>query len=145
MKYQVGTIGKVVVAKFEDDDNVLENLIHIIKKEKIPAAAFYLVGGLREGKFVVGPENDSFPPVPMWRKLGESHEIIGFGTVFYQDNEPKVHLHGAFGKGDSVKVGCLREKTKTFLVLEAVILELSGINAIREFDPASGMSLLKIC
>jgi len=53
-------------------------------------------------------------------------------------------LHGAFGKGDSVKVGCLREKAETFLVLEAVILELSGINAMREFDPASGMSLLKI-
>ncbi|MBM4054408.1 MAG: DUF296 domain-containing protein [Planctomycetes bacterium] len=144
MKYQVGTIGKVIVAKFEDGENVLENLIQIIKKENIPAAAFYLVGGMREGKFVVGPETESFPPIPMWRELGESHEVIGFGTIFYQGDKPKVHLHGAFGKGDSVKVGCLREKAETFLVLEAVILELSGINAMREFDPASGMSLLKI-
>ncbi len=145
MKYHVGNIGKVVVAKFEDGDDVLKNVIHIIKKEKIPAAVLYLVGGMREGKFVVGAESDSLPPVPMWRALGESHEVVGFGTVFYQGDEPKVHLHGAFGKGDAVKVGCLREKAETFLVLEVVILELCGIDAVREFDPALGMSLLKIC
>ena len=145
MKYHVGNIGKVVVAKFEDGEDVLKNVIHIIKKEKIPAAVLYLVGGMREGKFVVGAESDSLPPVPMWRALGESHEVVGFGTVFYQGDEPKVHLHGAFGKGDAVKVGCLREKAETFLVLEVVILELCGIDAVREFDPALGMSLLKIC
>lgn len=145
MKYRVGNIGKVVVAKFEDGEDVLKNVIHIIKKEKILAAVLYLVGGMREGKFVVGAESDTLPPVPMWRELGESHEVVGFGTVFYQGEEPKVHLHGAFGKGDAVKVGCLREKTKTFLVLEVVILELCGIDAVREFDPALGMSLLKIC
>jgi len=43
-----------------------------------------------------------------------------------------------------VKVGCLRENSATFLVLEAVIIELSGINAVREFDPALGLTLLKL-
>ena len=75
------------------------------------------------------------PPVPMWRELGESHEILGVGTIFYQGDEPKVHLHGAFGKRDNVKVGCLREKAETFLVLEAVIVEIEGVNAVRELDP----------
>ena len=64
--------------------------------------------------------------------------------IFYQGNEPKVHFHGAFGKKDMVKVGCLRENSSTFLVLEAVIIELSGINAVREFDPALGLTLLKL-
>ena len=144
MKYQVGNIGRVVVARFEDKDDVLGNLSSIAKKEGISAAAFYLVGGMREGKIVVGPEKDEFPPVPVWKELGETHEVVGFGTVFNQDNEPKVHLHAAFGKGDSVKVGCLRGNSKTFLVLEAVILELSGINAIRELDPVSGVNILKL-
>ena len=144
MKYQVGNIGRVVVARFEDKDDVLGNLSSIAKKEGINAAAFYLVGGMREGKIVVGPEKDEFPPVPVWKELGETHEVVGFGTIFNQDNESKVHLHAAFGKGDSVKVGCLRENSKTFLVLEAVILELSGINAIREFDPVSGVNILKL-
>ncbi len=144
MKYQVGKVGRVVVEKFEDKEDVLGNLNAIVKKEGIQAAAFYLVGGMREGKIVVGPEKDVVPPTPVWKNLGESHEVVGFGTIFYQDNEPKVHFHGAFGKKDMVKVGCLRENSATFLVLEAVIIELSGINAVRDFDPALGLAVLKL-
>ena len=144
MKYQVGKIGRVVVARFEDKEDVLGNLGIIIKKEGISAAAFYLLGGMREGKIVVGPEKDELPPIPVWRELGESHEVVGFGTIFYQNNEPKVHLHAAFGKKDAVKVGCLRENSQTFLVLEAVIIELNGINAVREFDPVSGLNILRL-
>lgn len=144
MRYQVGRIGRVVVARFEDREDVLGNLAHIARKENIRAAAFYLVGGMREARIVVGPEKDQMPPVPVWRELGESHEVTGFGTIFYQGDEPKVHFHGAFGKKDMVKVGCMREKTETFLVLEAVILEMDGITAVREFDPVSGLTLLKL-
>ncbi len=144
MKYQVGRIGRVIVAKFDDKEDVLGNLASISRKEHIRAAAFYLVGGMREARIVVGPEKEQIPPTPQWRKLGESHEVTGFGTIFWQGDEPKVHFHGAFGKGDKVKVGCVREDSSTFLVLEAVLIELEGINAVREFDPVSGMTLLKL-
>jgi predicted DNA-binding protein with PD1-like motif len=144
MKYQVGKTGRVIVARFEDREDVLANLADIVRKENIRAAAFYLVGGMREARIVVGPEKDVMPPVPVWRELGESHEVTGFGTIFYQGDEPKVHFHGAFGKKDMVKVGCMREKTETFLVLEAVIIEMDGITAVREFDPVSGLTLLKL-
>jgi len=144
MKYQVGRTGRVVVARFEDKEDVLGNLCSIAKKENIKAGVVYLVGGMREGKIVVGPEKDVMPPVPVWKELGESHEILGVGTIFYQGDEPKVHLHGAFGKKDMVKVGCLREKSGTFLVLEAVIVEIEGVNAVRELDPVSGLTLLKL-
>ncbi|HXX82205.1 MAG TPA: DUF296 domain-containing protein [Thermodesulfovibrionales bacterium] len=144
MKYQAGRTGRVVVARFEDREDVLGNLVQIAKKENIRAAAFYLVGGMREARIVVGPEKEEIPPTPVWRQLGESHEVMGFGTIFYQGDEPKVHFHGAFGKKDMVKVGCMRENTETFLVLEAVMIELEGITAIREFDPVSGLTLLKL-
>ena len=144
MKYQMGKTGRVVVARFEDREDVLGNLVQIAKKENIRAAAFYLVGGMREARIVVGPEKEEIPPTPVWRQLGESHEVTGFGTIFYQDNEPKVHFHGAFGKKDMVKVGCMRENTEVFLVLEAVVIELEGITAVREFDPVSGLTLLKL-
>jgi predicted DNA-binding protein with PD1-like motif len=144
MKYQVGKIGRVIVARFEDREDVLGNLASIARKENIRAAAFYLVGGMREARIVVGPEKDQMPPVPVWKELGESHEVTGFGTIFCQGDEPKVHFHGAFGKKDMVKVGCMREKAETFLVLEAMILEMDGINAVREFDPVSGLTLLKL-
>jgi predicted DNA-binding protein with PD1-like motif len=144
MKYQVGRPGRVVVMRLEDHEDVIGNLAAVAKKENIRAAAFYLVGGMREGGIVVGPEKDEFPPTPVWKKLGESHEVVGFGTIFWQDETPKVHFHGAFGKKDMVKVGCLRENSETFLVLEAVIMEVEGVTAKRELDPASGMVLLKL-
>jgi uncharacterized protein len=144
VRYQTGRIGRVIVVRFDDGEDILEGLTAIVKKEDVRAAAFYLVGGMREVRIVVGPEKDELPPSPVWRELGGSHEAVGFGTVFYEGDQPRIHFHGAFGKRDSVKVGCVREKSETFLVIEAVILELSGIDAVREFDPASGLILLKI-
>jgi predicted DNA-binding protein with PD1-like motif len=144
MKYQTGKPGRIIVAKFDDHDDVLENLVDIAKKENIRAGIIYLVGGMREGKIVVGPETDELPPSPVWKELGESHEVIGLGTIFWHNDEPKIHFHGAFGKKNMVKVGCLREKAETFLVLEAVIIEIEGINATREIDPEIGMALLKL-
>jgi predicted DNA-binding protein with PD1-like motif len=144
MRYQIGSTGRIVVARFEDGDNILQGLGEIAKKEDIRAAVFYLVGGMKSGRFVVGPEREELPPVPMWRELKESHEIVGLGTIFWQADEPKVHFHGAFGKRDDVKVGCVREDAETFLVLEAIILEIKGIDVKRELDPLSNMVLLKI-
>lgn len=144
MKYQVGRPGRVVVARFEDRDDVLGGLVDIVRNEEIRAAVFYLVGGMREGNLVVGPDKDELPPSPVWKSLGESHEVVGFGTIFWQGEEPRIHCHAAFGKKDMVKVGCLRENSETFLVLEAVITEIEGVTASRELDPASGMVLLKI-
>jgi len=144
MKYQTGKPGRVLVAKFEDHDDVLANLVGLAKTEDIRAGIFYLVGGMREGKIVVGPETDVVPPIPVWKTLGECHEVVGLGTIFWQGDEPRVHFHGAFGKKDMVKVGCLREQSETFLVLEAVIIEMEGITATRELDPFTGLVLLKL-
>ena len=144
MKYQTGETGRIMVARFEDGDSILQGLADIAKKENIRAGVFYLVGGMKAGRFVVGPEKEELPPVPRWRELAESHEIVGIGTIFWQGDEPKLHLHGAYAKRDSVKVGCMREKAETFLVLEAIIMEIKGVNAVRELDPVSGMVLLKL-
>ena len=144
MKYQVGKPGRIIVARFEDKEDVLGNLVNIAKKEKIKAGIFYIVGGMREGRIVVGPEEDKIPPKPVWKQLGESHEVVGVGTIFWDKKAPKIHFHGAFGKKDMVKIGCLREKSETFLVLETIIIEIKGIKARREFDPVSGLTLLKL-
>lgn len=144
MKYQVGRPGRVLIVRFEDRDDVLGNLVELAKKEDIRAAVVYLVGGMRQGSIVVGPEKDEFPPTPVWKTLDESHEVVGVGTIFWLDDTPKVHFHGAFGKKEMVKVGCLRENSETFLVLEAVIVEIDGVTARRQLDPVSGMVLLKL-
>jgi len=144
MKYQVGEIGRVIVARFEDREDALKNIADIAKKENIRSAVFYLIGGLRQGRVVVGPEKEELPPKPVWKEIKESHEVLGIGTIFWQEDEPKIHFHGAFGKKDMIKVGCLRETSETFLVIEAIIIEIEGVTARRELDQASGLTLLKL-
>jgi predicted DNA-binding protein with PD1-like motif len=144
MKYRTGRAGRIVLARFDDGDDVLGGLARIAKDEDIRAATVHLVGGMKRGRFVVGPESEEMPPRPLWRDLGESHEIVGVGTIFFEGETPRVHLHGAFGKRDEVKVGCLRADTQAFIVLEAVITEITDIEAVREKDPVTGMALLKL-
>jgi len=144
MRYTTGRQGRIVLAKFDDNDMVLEEITALVKKENIRAAFFFLVGGMKEGNFVVGPRDETMPPVPVWRSLEESHEVFGTGTIFWDDDTPRIHYHGAYAKGDSVKAGCLRENAKTFLVLEAVIIEIEGIKATRKKDGISGLPLLHI-
>lgn len=142
MEYRAGRPGRVVVARFGDGEDLLAGLAEIVRKEQIRAAAFSVVGGMKGGQYVVGPEGDEMPPRPVWRRLTENHEAFGFGTIFWLEDEPKVHFHGAYGRGDSVKVGCMRQESATFLVLEVVITELLDLEAVREHDARSGFALL---
>ena len=144
MKYQTGGLGRCIVARFEDGDPVLDNLEALARKENIRAAVVYLVGGITEATIVVGPDKEELPPTPVWREILESHEAVGVGTIFWEGNEPRIHFHGSYGKRDDVKVGCLRGQANTFLVLEAIILEITGVTARRELDPKSNMVLLKL-
>ena len=144
MEYQCGKMGRVFVVRFEDGDDVLGGLTEMASREGIDAAAFHLVGGMKRGRFVVGPEQEELPPVPVWRECYASHEILGFGTIFRHGEQPKIHFHGAFGKKDAVRVGCLREASEAFLVVEAVVQEIVGVTARREMDHESGMVLLTI-
>ena len=144
MTYKEGRIGRVFLARFEDGDDILDGLAETAKKEKIKGAVFHLIGGIKQGKTVVGPEKDALPPIPVWKHIDESHEVIATGTIFWEGDDPRIHLHGAFGKKDKVIVGCLRQSSETFLVLEAVIFEIENIDARREYDEASGLTLLKI-
>ena len=132
------------MARFEDGEDFLGSLVELAKKEDIRSAVFFLVGGVKGGRMVLGPKGPEMPPEPVWDEITGESEMIGNGTIFWEADTPRVHLHAAAGRGDSVKVGCLRQESRTFLVLEAVVLEVLDIHASREPDPASGLSLLKL-
>lgn len=144
MKYQTASVGRVFVCRLNDGDDLLKCLVELVRQEGVKAAVFHVVGGIKGGKIVVGPETESMPPIPVYREINESHEVTGMGTIFYKEGQPSVHFHGAFGKRDTVRVGCLREFSETFIVLEAIVTELNGIEAERRLDPVTGMYLLSI-
>jgi predicted DNA-binding protein with PD1-like motif len=70
-------------------------------------------------------------------------EVLGVGTIYHDNEGPKLHIHTAIGKGDETIVGCPRGGAKTFLTLEVTIIEIEGIEAGRKPDEDTGLNLLR--
>ena len=65
------------------------------------------------------------------------------GTIYSDEGNPRLHMHTAIGKADGTIVGCPRDGTKTFLILEVTIIEILGINGERKLDEKTGLNLLR--
>jgi len=144
MEYCTGKIGRVFLAKFENDDIFLPELAKLAGKERIKSAAVLFIGALRKGVIVAGPKRPVIPPEPKQKTFKDGWEVLGAGTIFTNPQGPQIHLHGSLGKGSKVLTGCIRGKSKVFLVIEAIILELKGIKATKEIDPKTGLNLLRL-
>ena len=98
MKYSQGSFGRVFLLKFEDQDNLLEELKKVAVQEKIKVGTIMLLGGMRSAGVVTGPREAVIPPDPMWINFNDGREVLGFGTLFWKGDEPVIHLHGAIGR-----------------------------------------------
>lgn len=147
MKYASATLGRALVVRLEDGDVVHESIEAAARAEGITRAAVLLLGGADGGsRVVVGPEESrATPTVPMERVLHDAHEAAGVGTIFPDESgEPVLHLHAAFGRDDQVVAGCIRKGVLTWVVGEAVVIELLGSVAARRLDPGTGFGLLDL-
>jgi predicted DNA-binding protein with PD1-like motif len=144
MRYTKGTVGRVFVLKFEDDDILLKELDSFARKEKVRSAALVFLGALKKGDIVTGPKKPVIPPEPNWTLFKGAWEVFGVGTIFTNSKGPQMHLHTSMGKKADTLTGCIRKDTKVFLVIEAVVFELKGVKANKEIDPRTGLNLLKI-
>lgn len=144
MQYTQGSIGRVFIIKFEDKDDLLEELKTIAKKENIKAATIMLLGGMRGAGVVAGPKKPVIPPEPMWVTFDDGREVLAFGTLFWKDSEPAIHLHGAVGREQDTIVGCIRKDSSVFLVVEAVMTEIQGVEARKELDEKTGIAMLTL-
>jgi uncharacterized protein len=144
MKYTQGTIGRVFLVKFENQDVLITKLTDLAVKEKIKAATMIFIGALRQGELVTGPKKPVIPPQPNQLSFKDGWEVMGIGTLFTNAKGPQIHIHASMGKKKNVLTGCVRGGSKVFLVIEAVILELKGIKATKDIDPKTGLNLLKI-
>jgi predicted DNA-binding protein with PD1-like motif len=143
MQYTQGSLGRVFVARLQDGESVYQAVEEIATRENIPTAVVYAIGGMRKGKVVTGPEQPTGPIVPHIEEFDDARELVGIGTVFPQEGRPTLHFHAGIGRGKDALVGCPREGMSVFLVLEVVIIEMTGLDAERAVD-ASGLHLLKI-
>ena len=143
MEYTKGRIKNIYVLRFNDGDDVLAGLTKVVKQEKIKAGIIHLTGVIKNCRVVTWPKMTCIPPVPVWQKIKEAHEVVAFGTVFLAGKEPRIHIHLALGRGKAAYVGCLRTGSEAYLVLEGVIIEMEA-KVVREYDKKSGFNLIKI-
>jgi predicted DNA-binding protein with PD1-like motif len=147
MKYASAGLGRALIVRLEDGDVVHECIEEAARAEGIVRAAVILLGGAACGsRLVVGPEDGRADPiVPMERALHDVHEMVGAGTLFPDESgRPVLHLHAAFGRDDKVTAGCIRAGVTTWVVGEAVVIELVGSDAHRRVDPATGLEMLDV-
>ncbi len=144
MEYTSGNIGRIFLLKFSDDDVLLKEIDSFARKEKLKAAVFVFLGALKKGDIVTGPKKPVIPPEPNWVSFKDGWEVMGIGTLFTNKSGPQIHIHSSMGKKDKTITGCVRKESKVFLVVEAVVFELKGINATKQIDPDTGLNLLKI-
>jgi predicted DNA-binding protein with PD1-like motif len=144
VKYSQGSFGRVFLLKFEDQDNLLEELKKVAVKEKIRVGTVMLLGGMRSAGVVTGPKEAVVPPDPMWTNVNDGREVLGFGTLFRKGDEPVIHLHGALGRGKETFTGCIRKDSVVYLVVEAVIAEIVGIDARKVVDEKTGIAMLEL-
>ena len=142
MKYQKGSIGRVIIAKIEHGDDLLVELKGLLQKEAIRAGIMFMIGALEAGSLVVGPETCSVPPNPVWKEFDDGREVLGIATVFTEDSEPAIHLHASLGRGENPLTGCIRKDAKVYLVVEVIIMELLESGAVRTLDDITGLNLL---
>ena len=144
MDYTCGSIGRIFLCKFQDDDIIIQELNRLARKEKIKTAVFHFIGALKKGHLVTGPKEPVIPPEPNWRTFKDGWEVMGTGTIFTNKSGPQVHVHATIGKKDKMMTGCVRKDSKVFLVLEAVVFELKNVKATKDIDVKTGLNLLKI-
>jgi len=142
MEYKRGKVGRVFSVRFDEGDLFLEELMGLIKQENIRNGWFHVLGGLREADVVTGPKEPTMPPEPVWREMRGAREILGTGSIFWDSDEPKIHLHAAMGHHGDTLTACVRKGTKVYLVLEVMIMELEGFEATRPWYEKGGFNRL---
>jgi predicted DNA-binding protein with PD1-like motif len=146
VRYTEAGLGRVLVVRLEDGDVVHESIEEAARAAGIERGAVLLLGGADRGsRLVVGPEDGRADPVvPIERQLHDVHEAAGVGTIFPDDaGRPVVHLHAAFGRDDKVVAGCIRRGVTTWVVGEAIVIELVDSRAHRSRAAQLGFEVLE--
>lgn len=146
MQYTQGQMGRVFAVRLEHGDPMPQTLEQFCEDHKVMSGLAVMVGGADDGsKLVTGPEDGNvMPPVPMVSALAGVHEVAAVGLIFASaEGKPVLHMHAASGRKESTITGCIRAGIVTWHVLEVMLIEITGLDAIRLPDEMTGFNLLQ--
>jgi len=134
MQYTEGQIGRIFVVRIDDGEDLIVSLRRFIEDKGIQAGSVIFLGALMDGKMVTGPEEPVIPPDPHFIFFEGGWEVFGVGTIYPGEGGPHIHYHASVGRAGHALTGCLRERAVTYLIVEAIIYEITGLSARREYD-----------
>jgi len=140
MDYQAGTTGRVFYARFDDGEDLHEGIRELVSKENVRCSWFQIFGGLRRAGVVIGPREPVMPPDPVWQDVENTREVLGTGSVFWDNDKPLIHLHAAMGHHGETLTGCVRKDSKVYLVIEMMLVEVQGIDVTRPWFERGGFN-----
>jgi predicted DNA-binding protein with PD1-like motif len=144
MQWSEGRLGRVFVMRMEHGDSIPKTIEEFAKARGVRQGFCVALGGLGTGTLVAGPEDGTASPiVPLLELIGDVHEAAAIGTIFpSEDGTPTLHMHGALGRRDSSRIGCLRAGVDVWKTFEVILIELVGVMMRRKMDRESGLELL---
>lgn len=142
MKSREYKIGRVVVAKLEEGDDIIDSVAEVAKKHDIKSGLVNVIGAFKKvtiGYFDLNTKEYTFKtydiPVEMTTCMG---------SVAQKDGKPIVHLHITIGKEDhSLLGGHLGQPSIISVTGEVFIYEFEPAIQ-RATDPKWGLSLMDL-
>jgi predicted DNA-binding protein with PD1-like motif len=146
MQSAEGKMGRVFILRLEDGDLLPAAIEGFAEEKHVKNGFVLLVGGIGSGQVVVGPRiTDQMPPDAMLLPIDGAHEVVGVGILAPgPDGKITMHMHAAMGRSGKTTTGCIRPGVKTWLVAEAILYEITGLDAKRMLNKKSGFALLQV-
>jgi predicted DNA-binding protein with PD1-like motif len=141
MRYTEGRVGRVFYVRVDHGEDLLGTLQTFVAEKGIRSGIIQFLGAVKEGRIVTGPRDPVLPPEPTHESYEGGWELVGLATITPGPDRPHLHYHASAGRGREALTGCLREKAVTYIIVEAVVMEILGTRIERRFDPMTGLDL----
>jgi predicted DNA-binding protein with PD1-like motif len=126
---------------FDSGDEAMAGLLSFAREHSVTGAHFTGVGAFSQ--VVLGYydwEKKEYLKLP----LDEQVEVVSLiGDVALEKDQPKIHAHVVVGKRTGMAAGGHLLEGRVRPTLEVVLTE-SPAHLRREFDPASGLALIRL-
>jgi predicted DNA-binding protein with PD1-like motif len=135
-------ISRIIIAKIEPNEDLIDSIIEIVKKYDIISGFINCIGALK--KFTIGFYDLKTKDYKM-KTFEENVELITcMGNVAYKEEEPVIHLHVTLGRSDySLIGGHLSQPSIVSVTGEVKIIEIDQ-KLIRSIDHQFDLSLLDL-
>jgi uncharacterized protein len=141
MQYAEGKQGRIFLLRIDHGEDLVKTLHDFVVAHDVHCGYIRFIGALLSGQMVTGPEKPVLPPNPHFESFSGGWEVVGMATITPGEDGPHLHLHASIGRGDRVLTGCLRGAVTTYIIVEAVITEITDIEMTMAKDPVTGLVL----